>query len=66
MASVTAEVLLALGASRTDIQLVQSIDTLRFQFDMGSQEIVQILSPVWRAGYDRGFDDGYDQCNDGG
>lgn len=29
-------------------------------------EVIEIANGIWREGYDEGFSEGYDQCNDGG
>lgn len=62
MASTTAEVLLYFGAS-ADKKLTEAVNKLRFLTDppMETQEIINILSPAYRAGYDEGWMDRADQ-----
>lgn len=65
MASTTAEVLLYFGSREPDFR--KTVDTLRFVTtpQMTAKEIIDLLKPIYRAGYDEGFSDGYGQCNDG-
>lgn len=62
MASTTAEVLLYFGAS-VDSEFGETVDKLRFLTDppMETREIIDLISPVWQAGYDDGWMDRADQ-----
>lgn len=58
MASTTAEVMLYFGCD--DPEFRKTVDTLRFVTtpQMTAREIIDLLSPVWRGGYDQGMMDG--------
>jgi hypothetical protein len=61
MASVTAEVLMHFGAGGDDWYLVQSIDTLRFDFEIeNSAAIIKILEPAFWCGHGAGMKDAED------
>ena len=62
MASTTAEVLLHFDAS-VDSGFREAVDKLRLLTDppMETREIIDLISPVWRAGYDDGWMDRADQ-----
>ena len=57
MASVTAEVLLYFGTDNKKFR--EAVDALRFdgEDERSVQEIIDLLSPIYRAGYDEGWDD---------
>lgn len=58
MASVTTEVLLYFGTD--DPEFRKTVDTLRFITtpQMTTREIIELLKPVYREGYDEGEVDG--------
>lgn len=58
MASTTAEVLLYFGTDDPEFRKV--VDTLRFITtpQMDTREIIELLKPVYRRGYDEGEADG--------
>lgn len=62
MASTTAEVLMYFNAS-VDSRFGETVNKLRFLTDppMETREIIDLISPVWRAGYDDGWMDRADQ-----
>jgi len=61
MASVTAEVLMHFGAGDDDWDLVQAIDTLRFDLEIeNSEAIIKILEPVFWYGHGVGMKDAED------